>query len=193
MVCGFSKTESNSYCIWNPKTRRVVESRNVVFIDTPSNLLPAARQLSPQQDLESPSYDFSDGTLDGTYVSHDDMLPDVQNYTSALDFGIDTPAGTVELLLPQQALPSVTLPGGSSPAGISPGELYRRDHHLHQRPRQPRRRHPCLHQDQRLHLLLRHQGQLTDTPTAGMWESLPPLRGVEPQAVCLCLSLHITG
>ena len=29
MVCGFSETESNSYPIWNPKTRRVVESRNV--------------------------------------------------------------------------------------------------------------------------------------------------------------------
>ena len=47
MVCGFSETESNSYPIWNPKTRRVVESRNVVFIGTPSNLLPATRRLSP--------------------------------------------------------------------------------------------------------------------------------------------------
>ena len=50
MVCGFSKIESNSYRIWNPKTRRVVESRNVVFIETPPNRLPAARRLSPQQD-----------------------------------------------------------------------------------------------------------------------------------------------
>ena len=54
-----------------------------------------ARRLSPQQDLESPSCDFSDDTLDDNYVSHDDMLRDVQNYTSALDFGVDTPAGTV--------------------------------------------------------------------------------------------------
>ena len=48
MVCGFSETESNSYRIWNPKTRRVVESRNVVFIETPQILLPATRRLSPQ-------------------------------------------------------------------------------------------------------------------------------------------------
>ena len=104
MVCGFSETESNSYRLWNPNTRRVVESkkesRNVVFIETPPDLLPAARRLSPQQDLESPSYDFNDDTLDDNYVSHDDMLRDVQNYTSALDFVVDTPAGTVELLLP---------------------------------------------------------------------------------------------
>ena len=47
MVCGFSETKSNSYRIWNPNTRRMVESRKVVFIETPPNLLPAARRLSP--------------------------------------------------------------------------------------------------------------------------------------------------
>ena len=77
MVCGFSETEGNSYRIWNPKTRRVVESRNVVFIETPSIILLAVRRLSPQQNLESPSYDFSDDMLDDNYVSHDDMLRDV--------------------------------------------------------------------------------------------------------------------
>ena len=82
IACSFSKTESNSYRIWIPKSRRMVENRNVVFIETPPNLLPAARRLSPQQDRESPSYDFSD-----------DMLRDVRNYTSALGFGVDTPAG----------------------------------------------------------------------------------------------------
>ena len=121
MVCGFSETESNFYHIWNPKMRRVVERRNVIFIETPPNLLPAARRLSPQQDLESPSYDFSDDTLDDNYVSHDNTLRDVQNYPSALDFGVDTPAGTVEILLPQQDSPCVPLPGGALPAGISPG------------------------------------------------------------------------
>ena len=74
MVCGFSKTESNSYRTWNPKTCRVVERRNVVFIKTSPNLFPAARRLSPQQDLESPSYDVSDDTIDDNYVSYDDML-----------------------------------------------------------------------------------------------------------------------
>ena len=114
MMCGFSNTESNSYRIWNPKTRRVVESRNVVFIDTPPSLLPAARRLSPQQDLESPSYDFSDDTLDVNYVSHNDIMWDVQNYTSALNFGVDTPSETVKVLLPQQASPGVISPERAS-------------------------------------------------------------------------------
>ena len=79
-----------------------MESRNVIFIETPLNWFPAARRLSPEQDLESPSYDFSDDdTIDDNYVSHDDMLRGVQNYTSTLDFGVDTPAGMIELLLPQ--------------------------------------------------------------------------------------------
>ena len=35
MVCRFSRDESNSFRIWNPKTRRVVESRNFVIIKIP--------------------------------------------------------------------------------------------------------------------------------------------------------------
>ena len=101
--------------------RRVVESRNVVFIETPPNLLSAARRLSPQQDLESPSYGFSDNTLDDNYVLHNDILRDVQNYTSALDFGFDTSTGTVDLLLPQQASHGVTSPGGALAAEKNPG------------------------------------------------------------------------
>ena len=101
MVCGFSEAASNSYRICNPKKRRVVERRNVVFIKTPPNMLPVARRLSPQQDLESPSYDIRDDTLDDNYVSHDNMLRDVKNSISTLDFSVDMPAGTLELLLPQ--------------------------------------------------------------------------------------------
>ena len=69
MVCGFSETKSNSSRIWNPKMRRVVETMNVVFIEIPSNLPPAARRLSPQQALESPSYNFSDPTRSTTTTS----------------------------------------------------------------------------------------------------------------------------
>ena len=98
MVCGFSEIESNSYSIWNPKKRRVVKTRNVVFIETPPVLFPATKRLAPQQDLVSPSYNYSDDTFDNNYVSHDDMLRDV--HTSTLDFGVDMPAGTIELLLP---------------------------------------------------------------------------------------------
>ena len=49
------------------------------------------------------------------------MLRDLQKYASALDFGVDTAAGTVEFLLPRQASPGATSPGGASPAGIFPG------------------------------------------------------------------------
>ena len=160
MVCGFSETESNSYRIWNPKTSHVLESRNVVFIEIPLNLLAATGRLSPQQDLELPSYDFSDDTLDDNYVSHDDMLQDAQT--------------TPSLWISDPRLRE-----------FRPEQLHRRDHHLHHRPR--------LHQNQRLHLLLRHQGQLMDTPITVPWESRPPLRAAEPQAFCLCLSLHVTA
>ena len=40
MLCGLSEDEALSYRIWNPKTRRVVESRNVTFIQTPPYLIP---------------------------------------------------------------------------------------------------------------------------------------------------------
>ena len=49
------------------------------------------------------------------------MLRDVQNCTSALDFGVDTPVGPVGLFMPQQASPGVTSPGGASLAGCLPG------------------------------------------------------------------------
>ena len=39
--------ESISYRAWNPKTRRVMENRNVTFIETPLHLLPPPSQFSP--------------------------------------------------------------------------------------------------------------------------------------------------
>ena len=176
MVCGFSETESNSHRIWNSNTRRVVESRNVVFIETPPNLLPATRRLSPQQNFESLSYDFSRDALDDNYVSYDNMLRDGAELHLLSEIRRRHACGTVELLLPQQVSPDVTSPGGASPAGSLPRELHRRDHHLQH----------CLH------LLLRHQGQLTDTTIVVWWESRPPLRAAKPHTFGLCLSLHVT-
>ena len=40
MLCGFSEDEALSHRVWNPKTRRVVKSRNVTFIKTPAHLIP---------------------------------------------------------------------------------------------------------------------------------------------------------
>ena len=143
--------------------KTTTESKNVVFIETSPNLLPATRLLSSQQGLESPSYDFSDDTLDDNYVSHDDMLRDVQNYTSALDFGADMFVGTVELLLSQQASAGVTLPGRASPAVVSPGGSYTGG------------------------IITSTSAYTCFCGTMGN------SRAAEPQTFCLCLSLHVTG
>ena len=190
MVCGFSETMSSFYHIWNPKTRRVVESRIVVFIKTPPNLLPATRQLSQQQDLELPSYDFSDDTLDDNYVSHDDMLRNVQNYTSSLNFGVDTPTGTVEFLLPQQASPDVTSSGGASPAGILPGGVTPEGSSPLPTPAPAPAPAPAHAPGPAP--TPSSAAQLTDTPIVVPWKSRLALRVTEPQAFFLCLSLHVT-
>ena len=62
--------------------------------------------------LEDPTFDFSDNSLDDNYTSREDMIQDVQDYTSVLDFDANDPA---ELLVPMQASP-----GGSSPGGVTP-------------------------------------------------------------------------
>ena len=40
ILCGFSENEALSYRVWNPKTCRVLESRNVTFIETPPHFIP---------------------------------------------------------------------------------------------------------------------------------------------------------
>ena len=69
-MCGLSQSGSNSFGIWNPKTRRVVESRNVVLIETPPHLLPPSRRLSPLQGLEAPTFNFSATTASTTTTLH---------------------------------------------------------------------------------------------------------------------------
>ena len=109
MVCGFSENESNSYRVWNPMTRRVVEARNVVFIETPPHLIPQPSQPSPLHRLQSSSLKFTEDTLDDNYVSNEEMLQDVRDYTAALDFNIDILADRDDLH------------GESSRGGVSPG------------------------------------------------------------------------
>ena len=77
---------SNPFRIWNLNTRR-----NVVLIETPPHLLPPSRRLPPQQGLEAPTFDFSDNGLDDNYTSREDMIQDVQDHTSALDFDAGDP------------------------------------------------------------------------------------------------------
>ena len=90
-VCDYSE-ESKSYGVLNPKTHRVVESRNVTFIETPSHLLPPPSKISPLQDLVPPSWDIDDDTLDNDYISYDDLLRDVRDYADVLDFTANVPA-----------------------------------------------------------------------------------------------------
>ena len=66
-LVGFSE-ESKSCPIYNSETRRVRVSQNVIFIEAPS-VTPSLNACG-----------FDDG--DFTYGDHDDMLRDVENYTS---------------------------------------------------------------------------------------------------------------
>ncbi|CAB1113015.1 unnamed protein product [Ectocarpus sp. CCAP 1310/34] len=66
-LVGYS-LDSKSYRIYNAQTRRVRESRNVIFIET----TPAPPSLDERG--------FDDGEF--TYADHDDMIRDVRNYTT---------------------------------------------------------------------------------------------------------------
>ena len=67
ILCGFSKKEALSYRIWNPNTRKVVESKNATFSETPPHLIPQPTHLSPLQELPFVK-------LDNDYASSDDLL-----------------------------------------------------------------------------------------------------------------------
>ena len=84
-LCGFSENEALSYQVWNPKTRRVVESRNVTFIETSSHLISQPARLSPLRELPP-------AKLVDDYASTDDLLRDARDYTAVLDFNINIPA-----------------------------------------------------------------------------------------------------
>ena len=69
MLCDFNEDEALSYWVWNPKPRKVVESRNVTFIETPPHLIPQPTRLSSLREL--PPAELVDD-----YASTDDMLRD---------------------------------------------------------------------------------------------------------------------
>ena len=56
-----------------------------MFIEILPHLLPPSLKLSPLQDLVPPSGDLGDNTLDSDYISLDDLLRDVSDYTGVLD------------------------------------------------------------------------------------------------------------
>ena len=70
-LVGYS-VDSKSVRVYNSSTRTVRESRNVIFVETPSVL--------PEPDLVS---GFNEGEF--TYDDYDDMVRHVRTYTSKLD------------------------------------------------------------------------------------------------------------
>ena len=85
MLCSFSEDEALSYRVWNPKTRRVVESRSVTFIETPSYPIPQPTRAFPLREL--PPTELVDD-----YASTDDLLRVARDYTAVLDFNVNIPA-----------------------------------------------------------------------------------------------------
>ena len=49
--CCAASARTKRYRVWNPKTRRMVESRNATFIETPPHLIPQPTRLSPLREL----------------------------------------------------------------------------------------------------------------------------------------------
>ena len=72
MLCDFSENEALSNRVWNPKTRRVVENRDVTFIETPPHLIPQPTRLSPLREL-------SPAELVVDYASTDNLLRDARD------------------------------------------------------------------------------------------------------------------
>ena len=85
MLYGFSEDEALFYRVWNPNSRRVVESRNATSIKTPPHLIPQLKRLSPLREI--PPSELVDD-----YASTDDLLRDARDYTAVLDFNVNIPA-----------------------------------------------------------------------------------------------------
>ena len=78
-LVGYSM-DSTSYRVYNPATGTVRESRNVIFIETPSAM---------------PEPDLANGLEEGefTYDDVDDMVRDIRNYSSNIDLSSSPAAG----------------------------------------------------------------------------------------------------
>ena len=93
--CGCSQ-ESKTYRVYNPETRKVVEGRNVAFIETPPHIVPPPDDSAYQASGWIPMNDN-----DELYNNDDHLLRDIRDYTSRIDLNnnsdqtiqIDPPAG----------------------------------------------------------------------------------------------------
>ena len=84
-LVGYS-SDSKSYRVYNPVTRCIIESRNVIFIETPSRLLPPPSEGPQFLMQELPPGDDPDRDSKGhSYITDDDVLRDFRNYKSVVD------------------------------------------------------------------------------------------------------------
>ena len=88
-LVGYS-SNSKSYRVYNPAIRCIIESRNVIFIETPSRLLPPPsegpqrlmQELPPGDDPDPNNKSHNRGH---NYITDDDFLLDLRNYTSVVN------------------------------------------------------------------------------------------------------------
>ena len=80
-LVGYSN-DSKSYRVYNPATRRITESRNVIFIETPSRLLPPPSEECPMQVWGHGQAGEDKGH---NYITDDDFLRDLRDCTSMLN------------------------------------------------------------------------------------------------------------
>ena len=79
-------SNSKSYRVYNPVTRCIIESRNVIFIETPSRLLPPPSKGPQLLMQELPPGDDPDSNNKGhNYIADDDFLRDLRNYTTVVN------------------------------------------------------------------------------------------------------------
>ena len=79
---------SNSCRVYNPATRRIMETRNVSFIETPSRLFPPSLEENSRQIIPQ-----SNGMDDHNYITDVEILCDLRHYTSVLERLPGTSAG----------------------------------------------------------------------------------------------------
>ena len=195
ILCGFSEKEAISCQIWNPKTRKVVKSRNVTFIEISPDLIPQVTRLSSLRGLPSVE-------LNNDYASHDDLMWDARDHTAVLDLNVNIPAahanvesvdGSPEIAqffrqstTPRERTcsyhkprPGVLRLWEPRPGKVRPGEHCRRYYHLIWR--WPLSRHPLRH----------HEEQWRDAPRVQRRAANLCLR-TPAQQVCHCTERHAT-
>ena len=87
----FSYMYGGTDCEGEPLYRLAPMESEPAEIETPLQLLPPSRRCSCYRDWKLQRFDFSDSSLDDNNTSREDMIQDVQYYTSDLDLDANDP------------------------------------------------------------------------------------------------------